>query len=336
MKNQAIKNENQVILFKKIHQSLPDKNSLVYVLSDLLGVGIDATYRRIRGEKPINYEEAIKLCRYFQISMDSLADIDPDKNRIQCNYTPLNLRNLTDYMLYIQVLSTNVERTRSIPESEILMSASDVSVFSLLPYNESTFFKLYSWCKNVYGFSGGYDEFVKELDTTELLKCYEKIVRNYQLIPSTEIWTSNTIDTFLRLLNYHYETGSFNDEKIPLLLCEQLLDLINTLQCWTEKGTKGAKDVPFKFYVSETDLENTFILFKQQEKTACVIKLFTINSLTTFDERLCREVENWLNNSAQRATLISGASAKERYRFFTGQRKKIQFLIEKIHLDSEE
>jgi len=135
----------------------------------------------------------------------------------------------------------------------------------------------------------------------------------------------------LQLLSYHSEIDSFSDKKTLLFLCEQALDLMDTLQNWTEKGTKGAKDAPFKLYISETDLEGTFVILKQQGKTTCLFKLYTINSINTDDERFCQETERWLRNTAQRSTLISGASEKERHKFFNAQQLKIRLLMESIH-----
>jgi len=75
MKNGVIKNEKQVALFSQIKQVLPPNHSLVDVIADLLGIRTDAAYRRIRGDKPIDFEEAIKLCKHFQISMDLFANV---------------------------------------------------------------------------------------------------------------------------------------------------------------------------------------------------------------------------------------------------------------------
>ena len=116
----------------------------------------------------------------------------------------------------------------------------------------------------------------------------------------------------------------------PIRSSLALSDLMNTLQDWAEKGIKGSKGVPFKFYVSETDIGNTFILFKNTERTNCLIKLYTINGLSISDERFCLETENWLRNSVKQSILLSEASAKERFKFFDTQRQKVRFLIEKI------
>ena len=330
MNNSDKKNQKQLAFFDLIQKTLASNESLVNVVSDLLGVGIDASYRRIRGAKSINFEEAAILSKHFNISMDSLTAVVSDQNSIHCRYLPLNLRDLSNYLVYIKGVSDIVGSLRQQPGSKIILSASDVPFFYLLHYKELTYFKLFSWSKNVYGFLGSYDDFVKQLDYAEIWRYYEQIVRDYQLISSTEVWTSGTIDTYLRLISYHFDTGDFSDSKIPLLLCSQLQDLSNTLKSWTLKGIKEPKETPFNLYISETDLENTFILLKQQKRTACIIKLFTINSLTTYEKKICDEVENWINNTVQRSTLISGASAKERYKFFNVQQQKVDFLIDKI------
>ena len=102
MKNSLIKNENQNILFDLIQKSLPTNLALVDIVSELLEVGIDAAYRRIRGEKLISFEEALTLSKHFQISMDTLANVNADKNFIKCRYSPLNLENIDDYLGYIR------------------------------------------------------------------------------------------------------------------------------------------------------------------------------------------------------------------------------------------
>ena len=317
-------------LFAQIEKMKPAHLALVDALSEALELSNNSVYRRLRGETALNIEETAQLCSHFQISMDSLMDVSI-KNRIQCNYSPLDFNDLSQYMLYWQNFSANIERVRSFPGSEMILSASDISAFNLLAYKELTFFKLFAWNKNVYGFEDSYEEFVKKLDVDEIVKYYNKIVRDYQLIPSTEVWTANSIDPLLRLLSYHSEIDSFSDKKYPLFLCEQALNLVDTLQEWTEKGTKGARETPFKLFISETDLEGTFVILKYQDKTKCMFKLYTINSINTDDERFCQETERWLRNTAQRSTLISGASEKERRKFFNAQRQKIRLLMGNIH-----
>ena len=120
----------------------------------------------------------------------------------------------------------------------------------------------------------------------------------------------------------------FSDESIPLLLCKQLLELMNKLQEWTETGTKDSKG-DFKFYLSDIQ-SSTFVLLKAASYTDCFVKLFSNNGLRISDEKFCQETENWLRNLAVRATLISVSSEKERFKFFRSQKQKVEDLMETL------
>jgi len=335
MENSLKKNSDQVNFFEMIKKELPANESLVHVVSELLNIGIDAAYRRIRGSKLLDFEETIKLSSQFRISLDLVSSVTKE-NQLVCNYLPLNTRNPNNYLTFINAVSSIAERTRLTPESEIIMCGVDIPIFNFLAYRELTYFKVFSWGKSVYGYQGNFEEFASKLESLDFHNIHKKIAKDYQDTASSEIWTYNTTDTMIRLITYHHEMKHFGDRKFPIFLCEQLLDLINTLHEWTEKAAKGPNGVPYKFYVSEIDTGNTLVLFKMSENYRCLVRLFTFNGLNVSDERFCEEAENWLYNLSQRAVLISGASEIERFKFFSGQRQKIESLIEKIKSDLEE
>ena len=325
-----LKNEHQKALFDLIKQKLPENLVLVDVIAGLLDINAHSVYRRIRGEKLLDFEEYMFLCNHFNIPLDLSVNGVTDKH-IQCRYTPMDLRNEDNYLDYLHDLLYNLEGVRSKPDGEVVLSAVDIPLFHYGSCKELILFILFSWSSGVYGFKGKYEDFVKEYDLSETLKYYEKIVRNYQDVPSTEIWTIRTIDRLIKLLGYHSEMGHFDDEHFPFFLCEQLLELISTLEQWTEKGTKGLNGKPFKLYISEIHLSNTFILFKKNGTTNCALKLFTINHFDISDSNFCREAEQWLNNTTRQATLISGASERERHKFFSQKRKKVIALVDMMH-----
>jgi len=325
-----LKIEHQKVLFDQIKKAIPENLVMVDVIAELLDVSDTSVYRRIKGDKLLDFEEFIFLCNHFKIPTDSLGPITSDKY-IQCRYTPMDLRNEGSYRDYLTNLLNNLESVRANPDGEVILSAVDIPLFQYGSYKELVQFIIFSWNSGVYGFKGKYEDFVKDYNLQEILKCYEKIVNSYMLVPSTEIWTIRTIDRLIKLLGYHSEMGQFEDENFPLFLCEQLLELINTLEQWAEKGAKGTDGTPFKFYISEIHLPNTFILFKKEGNKNCAVKLFTINHFDIEDERFCQEAELWLDNTAQRSVLISGASERERHKFFSEKRQKIATLVDMIH-----
>ena len=324
-----MKDKRQTMFFDLVRKTVQENQNLVHVVSDLLNVSVDSAYRRIRGTKLLDFDELLLLSNHFNISLDALTHVSDTKN-IQCEYTPLDFKDMEDYRMYLKDLSHSIENVRSSPNGEIVFSAVDIPIFHYSAYKELTYLRLFSWSSNVYGFKGSYDEFVKKLDTNSLSNEFEKIVKNYRQCPSTEIWADHSIDRILSLLNYHHEMGHFEVENFPLFLCEQLLDWSNMVRHWTDNGTKGPKKTPFKFYVSEYDLCNTFALYRKNEIMDCDLKLFTINHLDVFDQSFCKETESWLNSAIERSTLISGSAEKQRYKFFNRQRQKISAMMEKI------
>ena len=325
-----MKSENQKLLFDMIHKALPANRALVDIVSELLGISTDAAYRRIRCAKLIDFEEAVLLCKRFKIGLEAFVNVS-DKKQITCCYNPLENSTMGSHELDLHELLYDLDNTLSAPNGEIVMSSASLSLFNFLPFQELTFFNLYSLSSSIYSFTDNYDEFINYLDIEGLSKIYAEIVKKYNLIPSTEIWTAGVIDRMLTLICYHYEVGHFDNDNFPVLLCEELLSLLNSLQSWTEKGTKGDNNIPFKFYISEIDFDNSFILFKKEHSMKFTLKLFSINGLTATDERFCKEIENWIYDTVQHSTLISGSSEKVRYMFFNGLKQKIRMVIDKIY-----
>jgi hypothetical protein len=59
---------------------------------------------------------------------------------------------------------------------------------------------------------------------------------DYSQVPSTELWTVNTVDTIIRLIDFYFETGYFKDKDTPTFLCNQLIQLIDNIKIWVERG----------------------------------------------------------------------------------------------------
>ena len=322
--------EVQNLLFEEIQKNISSQYLLVDVVSDILETGRDSAYRRIRGEKQLSLKETYVLCKHFHISFDALMG-NRALHSFDCTYRSINLSVSDEYYHYMHALLKNLQQVKNASNPSIHLSASDIPIFHLITQKELTFFKLYTWMQSVYDYNRSLADFMEELEGSQLTSCYQQISSNYELIPSAEIWTENTIKSTLNLIYYYVEIGSFSKRDLPLLLCEQVMSILDKLQKWTERGEKGEHTTPFKFYISEMELENTYILMKRSGISNCVVKLFTINSLNIFDKEFCQETENWLTKLSERSAMLCGNMEKERFKFFNAQRQKVRFLIDKIN-----
>src|SRR6185295_9707990 len=67
--------ELQQQLFTYLKEHIPPHISLVDELCDLLDLGQDSVYRRIRGEKPITLSELKRICEHYHLSIDQLLKL---------------------------------------------------------------------------------------------------------------------------------------------------------------------------------------------------------------------------------------------------------------------
>ena len=326
--------EVQSRLFEEIKKNITAQYALVDIVSEVLNTSSDSAYRRIRGDKLLSIEETYMLCKHFKISFDSLI-VDKNIHQFDYVYNSVDLSVRDAYINYILKLLSRIEKLKTSVNSNIFMSSIDAPFFYFIYYKELTFFKLFTWNRSVYNYEGSFDEFINKIDTPVLVDCFHKITKDFESIPSVDIWSENTIDTTLRTLNYYTDIDSFPNQDLPLLICEQLLGLLNKLQKWTENGYKGDSNVPFQFYFSEMDFENTCALMKCSDSSICLAKLHSVNSLNISDKDFCTDVEQWFNKLTKRSTSLC-SSEKERIKFFNSQRKKVQLLMEKIQSNPKE
>jgi hypothetical protein len=68
----------QQLFFQHIKSRLAPHLSFVDEIAGHLNISNDSAYRRIRGEKPISFEEIRKLCTEFKISLDQFLHLESD------------------------------------------------------------------------------------------------------------------------------------------------------------------------------------------------------------------------------------------------------------------
>jgi DNA-binding Xre family transcriptional regulator len=324
--------EGQKRLFEIVKSKIPGQYRLVDVLEELLGVSTDAVYKRIRGKKELSFSELQKICEKFKLSMDEVLNYKSNQGAL-FQYAPVNFSEQESYFAYCKRMLETLTFFKSAQEKEVYYTAQDIPFFYFFDFPELMFFKLYAWNDTVSRTPISYDAFCERLDKNTILSLYKQMANAWQLIPSKEIWSNQTIDTILRLVEYYYDIGAFDKKETVLYLLNQLTALMETVKKNADEGCKqGDMQTPFSLYLCFVDFENNFMLIKREAKMSCTIRLFTVNSIVTDNEALCSETARWIDDLISKSILISGTSNKERIRFFLSSKNKIDGLMNKVEL----
>ncbi|MBN2611873.1 MAG: hypothetical protein JXB00_09990 [Bacteroidales bacterium] len=323
--------KNQSLFLEKIKNLLPSNLSFVETLSQVLGLSIDSVYRRVRGETAISFDETLKLCQQFNLSVDSI--IEGDASAVTFNYN-LMCRQVDCFKDYLRSILEDLQLLNKFENARVIYVAEDIPIFHLFAFKELAAFKMYYWMKSVLNVPE-YQHLKYSYKNTdpEILELGSKILEAYSRVNSVEIWTEFTISSLRKQIDYYFEAGLFENCDDAMKLCDQASELVKHISRLADTGSKlsDASKQNYKLYYSEIEIGNNCILVEVNNIKKVYLTYNTFNKMTTANEKFCDATHAWINYLLDKASLMSGASEKQRLQFVNRivsqldlTRKKIQ------------
>jgi len=324
-----IETDLQKELFVSIKNALPSHISLVDAVADLLNISYDSVYRRIRGEKPISLNELKILCEHFHLSLDQILQFKNES--VIFNAPEINGPD-PDFRVYLKGVLKQMKYFNSFEKREMLYQCKDVPIFYFYLFPEIGAFKTFCWLKTIINHPDYQDKTfsLQEFPFEDCNQLGQQILKEYSILPSTELWTFESLNSTLNQLEYYRDAGLFKSEsdfREVLLSFEKML---NHLQEQSKLGVKfmpGGSDVthkaPFKLYVNEVLLGNNSFVLDLDGEYLSIITYNALNYLLTKDKRFSKKLFDGFNTLVSRSTLISSTGEKERNKFFRVQHEKI-------------
>jgi hypothetical protein len=139
-------NTIQQRLLGMVQDLTPDKFSLAFELSELLGVSTDSVYRRMRGETLLDINEIQKLCLHYNISFDSICGTD-QTGLVSFQYQPVI--ELSDFKKWMGTITANLKAIQNRKDAHVIYAAIDIPVFHNFRFPLVSFFKTLYWLKSI-------------------------------------------------------------------------------------------------------------------------------------------------------------------------------------------
>lgn len=320
---------------------MPSQLSLADEIADLLEISNDSVYRRLRGETALTFDEIKKLCNHYKVPLDFLSGGSTDA--VTFAYKMIKDESPFDFENYLDGILNDLKLIQKFDVKEIFYAAEDVPLFHHFQFPELSAFKIYFWLKSILNFQAFENKnFDLKLLNESLINKSLEIYNTYVKIPSTEIWTDETLLSTLKQLEYSWESSFFDKKEDALLICEQIGQMMAHINKQAEMGFKmNPKDgVPlgnaetFKMFHSEVMIGNNSILVNTGDFKTTYLSHNTLNYLVTRSDNFCLETENWLRNLMKKSMPISGVSEKHRNKFFRKANDYITRLKDKINASS--
>ena len=320
---------------QRIKSAVPPNVSFVDELADLLKLSTDSAYRRIRCETLFNIEEITLICKHFRLSFD--PEVQHMSNKVTFDYLKLDDKK-ENFKLWLLFIAGDVKKIGSSLNNQIIYAADDIPLWHHFKDETLIAFKLFYWLKSILNAPEYADlSFDPKHIDTGLINSAAEILKNYDQINSTEIWTEDTINSTLKQIEYFWESGYFNTKNDAIQICDLLLEEFSLI---FKKASKSSKLIEpgqsekenFKFYKSEVMIGNNSILANIGSTKLAYVSNNTFNMMSTTSADFVHENELWINNLLRKSTLISGVAEKQRNQFFRVLRDKVDVVKQRILL----
>jgi len=322
-------NEQQKLFFNTIKSIVPSNLSMVDTVAELLNISNDSAYRRIRGEKPITFDEIQKLCSHFHISFDRTMNINSD-----CTVFYGKRIDGDNFVFenYLQSILYNLKQFNNAEHKKLYYEAQDIPLFYHFQFPELAAFKYFFWMKSVFY----YPEFSKmcfeDCKLKEVLHTTGKeIIQEYNKIPSAELWVSETVNSTIRQIEFYAHTGVLKRKDTIALLYHQLEILIEHIREQAEFGEKfligekpkGNKN-NFQLYYNEVYLGHNSIIVETDQIVTSFVNHAVLNFMYTHDEDYCQYAIKAMERNMKKSVLISTVAERNRDFFFNQLRQFIE------------
>lgn len=321
----------QIQFLNRIKTILGPDKSMVYELSELLGISTDSIYRRLRGETWLTMEEIAIICQHYNLSFDIISENTLGRSTFQYSL----MKDVDGYMAHWVSVLNILKQLAASSEKQIIYAAVDIPVFHHFNYPELASFKLFYWMREVVNEPMLKDS-VFDLDWIypELIEQSKEIYTTYCQIPSVEIWTDSTANSLLKQIEYYWDMGLFANKELALTIINRSIEEIELINKQAERSSKKDNETiteeDFKFYQCDIEVGNNSVYVKNDNIEAVYMGFLTFNTMATFNESFCKETFVWLSNLTRKSTLLSGIAQKQRYQFFKSIVKRFEILRDRI------
>jgi len=135
------------------------------------------------------------------------------------------------------------------------------------------------------------------------------------------IWDNMIFSHLVNDIQYFCDVHLISDEDKNLLK-EELLLVVDDLEELASRGkSKTGNDV--KIYISNINFEATYSYLDTSSIQLSLIRIYSINSITTQDSEMFRGLKEWIQSLKKFSTLISESGEMQRIQFFKQQREII-------------
>lgn len=311
-------------LIETIKKYISNDDKIVSRLEDILNIGQQSIYRRLRGEIPFTFEETMKIALNLSFSLDEIIGKYHPKG------TFLNMESyLKEEMDFTEVyedfISKSVDLIHKVgnaSDSILITARNKFPPSLLLRFENLTRFKFFKvrHLQEENAFNLPFSEIELTSGNKESMKKY---LYNYRQINKIElILDNNTLLSFIKEITYFYKRHLISESDLNQLQSElfELVDYMEKIML-NKKIDSGAE---VSVYISTFNIETNYSYLQYDEKQLVRFWVYAEIPMVISDPKICEMQREWLESLKKYSTLITGSNELQRIQYLNRQREYIK------------
>ncbi|MBB4037469.1 hypothetical protein GGR21_003386 [Dysgonomonas hofstadii] len=300
-----------------------EKDKIVSILADILCLGKEAIYRRLRGEVRFTFEEVAKISLSLGFSIDNIIGVKSNERAI----FDLNLVETDDinrnYVRRLEEYINLFKRANRRSGAKLKCAFNSLPYFFYLRYENLAKFKLFKWAyqvKKLYSLPFREMEISKEAVAAQRTFVQEaRNIKSASIILNQDIFSS-----FIREINYFHTLNLIDEDDIQNIKSE-LNQLLTEMELLTISGTYNT-GADILLYLSNINIDASYILLNYDVHSYAHLNLYGISGIDSQSNKVCQTHNEWIDSLKRYSILITHGGEMQRYKFFQEQRMEINSL----------
>jgi len=291
------------LLSTKILESIPENIKPIEFLTELLNIGKESAYRRMRSEIPFTFEEITKLALELDFSVDEIIGKNKDERvfldlqvNSSSNHEESFLAMMQEYYKYCELISNAQIK-------EVLVAVNRVSLASLI--GSDTLFKwyYYNWKHQTYNISlnDPFSETYIPPEINAIRQQYRYIrpnIYNVHYIIDRDIFQN-----IVREIQYYYNRKLITEEEI-VLLKDELGQVLRNMENIMQTGCNDT-GATASYYLSLLDIETNTNVASFDGNIASLYWMHPVNSICIVNQEICNMQKRWIESIKKYSILIT-------------------------------
>jgi hypothetical protein len=322
-----MKNEQMIYehILQVLHEKIPHNPTLAKNITDWLLIDKDAVYRRLRGEVPFSFPELVTIAGKLDVPVDYFSGLPPGKN-IFFRMPMINFAG-TSKAEY-EMIEKYVDMIRAVqgsPDTEYAESSTAFSSNIFFNYRYLARYYMFKWSYqyNILSHIKPYSETVIPERMARI--CRDLIQVSRHINTTHYLWDHMIFQHHVTDICYFRDIGLITADE-TLLIKNDLFQLLNFIEELCRKGKYNETGKSAAIYISDISHDNTCSILDIPGNRFSMFKVFALNTISSFDEKVFHWTKNWIYSLLRTSTMISVNNEKQRMDFINRQREIIDSL----------